>query len=151
MTSCYALGHYFKKASELRHYQISALYPDVSLSVSMHVKEDAKEKKSLASSCFTFPLSLALRHQSLACHWRFALASMRKTKHLRRRRRRHLSIVLEPAAHYCGHWSGTLGLLFLIIGSFRVLISRNAFEWRTPTASEPFSPLISLDAPNLYG
>ena len=68
MTSCYALGHYFKKASELRHYQISALYPDVSLSVSMHVKEDAKEKKGLASSCFTFPLSLALRHQSLACH-----------------------------------------------------------------------------------
>ena len=155
MTSCYALGHYFKKASELRHYQISASYPDVSLSVSMHVKQGAKEKKGLASSFFTFPWSLALRHQSLACHSRFALASMRKTKHLRRRRRRrrrrHLSIVLEPAGHYCDHWSGTLGLLFLIIGSFRVLISRNAFEWRTPTASEPFSPLISLDAPNLYG
>ena len=77
MTSCYALGHYFKKASELRHYQISASYPDDSLSVSMHVKEGAKEKKGLASSFFTFLWSLALRHQSLACHSRFVLASMR--------------------------------------------------------------------------
>ena len=71
MTSCYALGHYFKKASELRHYPISASYPDVSLSLSLSLSLDARKRrrggeKGLRLSFFTFPWSLALRHQSLA-------------------------------------------------------------------------------------
>ena len=40
----------------------------------MRAKEGGKEKTGLA-----------LRHQSLACHTRFALASVRKTKRLRRK------------------------------------------------------------------
>ena len=40
----------------------------------MCAKEGGKEKTGLA-----------LRHQSLACHTRFALASVRKTKRLRRK------------------------------------------------------------------
>ena len=40
----------------------------------MRAKEGGKEKTGLA-----------LRHQSLACHTRFALASVRKTKSLRRK------------------------------------------------------------------
>ena len=51
----------------------AASYPDVSLSTKIRAKD------------FLLPTSLALRHQSLACHSRFALASMRKTKCLRRR------------------------------------------------------------------
>ena len=52
----------------------AASYPDVSLST-----------KIRAQRKFSFPLSLALRYQSLACHSRFALAIVRKTKCLRRR------------------------------------------------------------------
>ena len=41
---------------------------------------------------------LALRHRSLACHTRFALASVQKTKRLRRKQT--LEVVKEIA--YCG-------------------------------------------------
>ena len=150
MTSCYALGHYFKKASGLRHYPIYASYPDVSLSLSLSLSlsPDARKRrwggeKGLRFSFFSFPWSLARRHQSLTCHSRLR----------------------SPVTEKLSAWGGggtfplfynqqVIGLLFVIIGSFRVLISRNAFERRTPTASEPFSPLICLHPPpppNLYG
>ena len=42
-------------------------------------------------SSFPFPCSFALLHQSLACYSRFALASPRKTRRLRRRQRKKCS------------------------------------------------------------
>ena len=53
----------------------------------MRAKEGGKEKTGLA-----------LRHQSLACHTRFALASVRKTKRLRRKQ---TSEVVKEMT-YCG-------------------------------------------------
>ena len=46
-------------------------------------------------SSFLFPWSLALRHQSLACYSRLALASAWKTKRLRRRQSRTKSISFD--------------------------------------------------------
>jgi len=74
------------------HFKRCASYPDVDVYLSwwkLASKGRRKEKtgKSLLSS-FSFPLSLALRHQSLDCHSRFALASARETKCLRRRQKR---------------------------------------------------------------
>ena len=45
----------------------------------------AGRRKLASPLTFLLSWSLALRHQSLACHSRFALASVRKTKRLRRR------------------------------------------------------------------
>ena len=56
MTSCHALGHYFKKASDLRHYPISASYPDVSLSRCTERK--AGRRKRASPLIFYLPLVL---------------------------------------------------------------------------------------------
>ena len=72
------------------HFKSSASYSDVD--VYLHWWKSAskgrREGENRRFSSFSFPWSLALCHQSLECHSRFALASARKTKRLRRRQKR---------------------------------------------------------------
>ena len=73
------------------HYNFKAdSYLGVSLSLSLDERKKGEKERT----------GLALRHQSLACHTRFALASMRKTKLLRRRQT--LKVVKEITWWYCG-------------------------------------------------
>ena len=59
-----------------RRTVIVALCPDVSLDENLRANEGGKENAS--PFIFSFPWSLALRLLSLACHTRFAPASVRK-------------------------------------------------------------------------
>ena len=70
------------------HFKPKNLRPSLlpillSLDKILGVKEGGELKACL--SFFSFPLSLAFRHQSLACYSRFSLSTLRKTKCLRRR------------------------------------------------------------------
>ena len=59
----------------------------ISVEIRKGSKERQKGETGLLLSFLSFPCFLAFCHQSFMCHSRFALASVRKTKHLRRRQR----------------------------------------------------------------
>ena len=59
----------------------------ISVEIRKGSKERRKGENGLRLSILSFPCSLAFRHQSFMCPSRFALASVRKTKRLRRRQR----------------------------------------------------------------
>ena len=79
--------HFFQPLGSTGNRITLASYPDVSLDENLRAKEGGKgenRRDALRFSSLSFPWSFALRHQSLACHSLFALASVREAKRLRR-------------------------------------------------------------------
>ena len=82
----------------------------ISVEIRKGSKERRKGENGLRLSFLSFPCSLAFRHQSFTCPSRFALASVRKTKRLRRRQRLNGKAHSSKAMLDEHVWSFSLGL-----------------------------------------
>ena len=101
---------FWMKIFDLDQMSKAILPRHISVEIRKGSKERRKGENGLRLSFLSFPCSLAFRHQSFTCPSRFALASVRKTKRLRRRQRLNGKAHSSKAMLDEHVWSFSLGL-----------------------------------------
>ena len=123
LCQCYARQHEVAKGSNIRSWcnilnenvwsRLNVESNSTQTYPSRYTKAAKKRRKGengLRLSFLSLPCSLAFRHQSFMCFSRFALASVRKTKRLRRRQRLNGKAHSSKAMLDEHVWSFSLGL-----------------------------------------